>query len=289
MPSVVPSICSSSATSPPPTRPSGPSSVLPTVLTVTSSNAIPGVFSVRYASPTFGSAGMIMAAGPSLPAIQVPSLVTIAPSSKSATSSPKYQTDPSSAWAYRSYATSWMRPSRYAVYWETSVSIRWPCHSMILVSGSNVTSVLNGLPSTWPTISTESCLDTGNSGLVTLVGSEKVGMLRSTRLLLGATGISTGTGGWGITLDPPAVSVDAAERAPVAILPGLSSLFAVVSDPHACTIDRLANNTKTSTPRATGLMRLPSMFLLCNPFLFGHPSPGVSHVIADFGLHVLDS
>ena len=74
-------------------------------------------------------------------------------------------------------------------------------------------------------ISTESCLDTGNSGLVTLVGFEKVGMLRSTRLLLGATGISAGTGGWGIILDPPspAAEVDAAERAPVAILGGLSS------------------------------------------------------------------
>src|SRR5215217_5237080 len=182
-----------------------------------------------------------------------------------------------------------MRPSRYAVYWDTSVSICWPCHSMILVSGSNVTSVLNGLPSTWPTISTESCLETGNSGLVTLVESEKVGILRSTRSLWGATGISAGTGGWGITLDPPpAVSVDAAERAPVAILPGLSSLFAVVSDPHACTIDRLANNTKTATPSATGLMRLPPMFLLCNPFLFGHSSPGVSKVVADLGLHLLD-
>src|SRR5215208_4042494 len=179
-----------------------------------------------------------------------------------------------------------MRPSRYAVYWETSVSIRWPCHSTILVSGSNVTSVLNGLPSTWPTISTESCLDTGNSGLVMLVGSEKVGILRSTRSFWGATGISAGTGGWGIILDPPspAAAVDAGERAPVAILPGLSLLFAVVSDPHACTIDRLANNTKT----ATGLMRLPSMFLLCNPFLFGHWSPRVLHFVADFGLHVLD-
>src|SRR5215204_4500274 len=132
-----------------------------------------------------------------------------------------------------------MRPSRYAVYWETSVSIRWPCHSMILVSGSNVTSVLNGLLSTWPTISTESCLDTGNSGLVTLVGSEKVGILRSTRLLSGATGISSGTGGWGILLDPSSpAAVDAAERAPVAILPELSSFFAVVLDPHASTIDR---------------------------------------------------
>ena len=125
---------------------------------------------------------------------------------------------------------------------------------------------------------------------MTLVGSEKVGILRSTRLLLGATGISAGTGGWGIIFDPPspAAAVDAAERAPVAILPGLSSFFAVVSDPHASTIDRLANNTKTATPRATALMRLPPMFLLCNPFLFGHSSPGVSHVVADFGLRALD-
>src|SRR5918994_6224445 len=106
------------------------------------------------------------------------------------------------------------------MYWETSVSIRFPCHSMILVSGSNVTSVLNGLPSTWPTIRTESCLDTGNSGLVTLVGSEKFGILRSTRLLSGATGICSETGGWGIIFEPPspAAAVDAAERAPVAIL-----------------------------------------------------------------------
>jgi hypothetical protein len=36
-------------------------------------------------------------------------------------------------------------------------------------------------------------------------------------------------------------------------------------------------------------MRLPSMFLLCSPFLFGHWSPRVSHaVVADFGLRVLD-
>src|SRR5215216_6716374 len=106
-----------------------------------------------------------------------------------------------------------MRPSRYAVYWDTSVSICWPCHSMILVSGTNVTSVLNGLASTWPTISTESCLETGNSGLVTLVGSEKVGILRSTRALSGATGISPEMGGWGIFFDPPspAAAVDAAE------------------------------------------------------------------------------
>src|SRR5215204_3146214 len=130
---------------------------------------------------------------------------------------------------------------------------------MILLSGSNVTSVLRGLPSTWPTISTDPCLETENSGLVTLVGSEKFGTLRSTRSLWGATGISPGMTGWGIILDPPspAAAVEAAERAPVAVLPGLSSLFAVVSDPHACTIDRLANNTKTATPRATALKRFP--------------------------------
>src|SRR5919206_4538816 len=103
--------------------------------------------------------------------------------------------------------------------------------------------------------------------------------------------MSAGMGGWGIILDPPspAAAVDAAERAPVAILAGLSSLFAVVSDPHACTIDRHANNTKTAMPHATGLMRLPVMFLLCNPFLFGHSCPRVSHaVVADFGLRVLN-
>src|SRR5215210_9447494 len=147
-----------------------------------------------------------------------------------------------------------MRPSRYAVYWETSVSTRCPCHSMILVSGSNVTSVLNGLPSTWPTISTDSCFETGNSGLVTSVGSEKVGTLRSTRLSSGATGMSPGTTGWGIVLDPlsPASALDASEPASVAVLPELSSFFTVVSDAHASTTDRLANITITATPRATG-------------------------------------
>ena len=42
---------------------------------------------------------MIIAAGPSLPASHVPSVTTMAPSRKSNTSSPKYQTDPSSACA----------------------------------------------------------------------------------------------------------------------------------------------------------------------------------------------
>src|SRR5215212_823585 len=130
---------------------------------------------------------------------------------------------------------------------------------MILVSGSNVTSVRNGFPSTWPTISNDSCLETGNSGLVMLVGSEKVGIVISTRLLSGATGISPGMTGWGIILDPlfPGVVVDAVEPAPVAALPELSSFIALISDPHASTTDRLANTTITATPRATGLMRLP--------------------------------
>jgi hypothetical protein len=79
--------------------PSGPRSVWPTDVTVTSSNTKPGMFSGRYTSPTFGSAGMIIAAGPSFPAIQVPRVSAMTPSLKLYTSSPKYQTDPSSAWA----------------------------------------------------------------------------------------------------------------------------------------------------------------------------------------------
>ena len=66
---------------------------------MTSSNTKPGAFSVRYTSPTCGSPGMIIAAGPSLPALHVPSVTTMAPSMKSKTSSPKYQTEPSSACA----------------------------------------------------------------------------------------------------------------------------------------------------------------------------------------------
>src|SRR5215218_2425431 len=164
-----------------------------------------------------------------------------------------------------------MRPSGYAVYWETSVSTRWPCHSMILVSGSNVTSVRNGLPSTWPTIRTDLCLETGNSGLVTLVGSEKVGITRSTRSLSGATGISPGMTGWGIFFDllsPPAV-FDAGELASVAILPELLSFFVVVSDPHAFATHTLANTTIIARPRATDLVRLPPIMPPLQALPFG--------------------
>jgi len=55
------------------------------------------------------------------------------------------------------------------------------------VSGSSVTSVRNGCPSTWPSISTDSWLEIGNSGLVTFAGSERVGIARSTRRLSAAT------------------------------------------------------------------------------------------------------
>jgi hypothetical protein len=86
------------------------------------------------------------------------------------------------------------------MYWETSVSIRWPSHCTILVSGRSVTSVRNGLPSTWPRNRTDACFDTGKSGFVTSVGCEKVGTRRSTRWLAGATAMC-GTTGCGISRD----------------------------------------------------------------------------------------
>src|SRR5215475_13383031 len=79
--------------------------------------------------------------------------------------------------------------------------MRWPPHSMALVCGSSVTSVRNGLPSTRPTNNTEACRETGNSGLVTLVGFENFGTLRSTRLLSGATWTLSGKSGCGIAVD----------------------------------------------------------------------------------------
>ena len=56
-PRCVPSVCSSAAIIPPSTGPRGTATVLPTDATVTSSNTIPGAFSVRYTSPTFGVGG----------------------------------------------------------------------------------------------------------------------------------------------------------------------------------------------------------------------------------------
>jgi hypothetical protein len=61
------------------TGPVGPGTVWPTASTVTSSTTIPGAFSGRYAAPTAGAAGMIIAAGPSLSASQVPSVSATTP------------------------------------------------------------------------------------------------------------------------------------------------------------------------------------------------------------------
>ena len=87
------------ATIAPSTGPVGPGTVSPTALTVTCSKTMPGMFSVRYTSPTCGSPGMIMAGGPSTPARHVPSVSTGRPFLYVNASSPRYHTDPSSAWA----------------------------------------------------------------------------------------------------------------------------------------------------------------------------------------------
>lgn len=97
--SVSPSRWNSRTIRAPATGPNGPSTDWSVARTVTSSNAKPGTFSGRYTSPGDGSAGMIIAAGPSRPAIQEPSVSAIAPSAKLKTSSPKYHTEPSSACA----------------------------------------------------------------------------------------------------------------------------------------------------------------------------------------------
>jgi len=49
------------------------------VLIATSSKAIAGMFSARCTSPTWGSAGMIISGGPSLPASQLPRLLSLNP------------------------------------------------------------------------------------------------------------------------------------------------------------------------------------------------------------------
>lgn len=59
---------------------------------------------------------------------------------------------------------------------------------MILVSGSRVVSVWNGLPSTLPLKTTECRSLIGNSGLVISVGFENFGAAMSSRLLSGASG-----------------------------------------------------------------------------------------------------
>ena len=61
---------------------------------------------------------------------------------------------------------------------------------MILVSGSSVVSVRNGLPSTVPFRTTDARRLIGNRRFVTLVGFEKAGATRSTRRSSAATGSS---------------------------------------------------------------------------------------------------
>jgi hypothetical protein len=79
-----------------------------------------------------------------------------------------------------------MRPSRKAAYWETRVSIFLPFQVTVFVSGSSVVSDRKGLPSTWPSSTTEWRSLIGKSGLVIFVGLEKEGWSRSTRSLVGA-------------------------------------------------------------------------------------------------------
>src|SRR5215217_1168704 len=146
-----------------------------------------------------------------------------------------------------------MRPSRYAVYCETSVSTRWSCHSMILVSGSSVTSVRNALPSTRPSIRTDSCFEAGNSGLVTLVGSENDGLARSTRLPSGAQPVLL----W--VPHPRVVELGDAAVDVVALAgPGvLSSAAVVVSTPHAATTVRPAASASAGTPHVRRIAYFP--------------------------------
>src|SRR5918999_2256983 len=62
-----------------------------------------------------------------------------------------------------------------------AASTRWPFHSMVLVSGSSVTSIRSDSPASSPSWMTWSTWPIGNSGFVMEVGSENVGWPRSTR------------------------------------------------------------------------------------------------------------
>jgi hypothetical protein len=98
-PSRVPSTCSSLTSSAPLMFPLGPATFSSTFSTRTSLNTTSGTFSGRYTSPGCGSAGMIIAAGVLSSTSQVPEVSATLPSSKAEKSSPKYHTEPSSAWA----------------------------------------------------------------------------------------------------------------------------------------------------------------------------------------------
>ena len=95
---------------------------------------------------------------------------------------------PASSCAYQSRATSWRRPPTNATYCDSNASTGSPFTVIVTVSGSSVVSVRKSSPSTLPS-STALCRSAiGNQGLSTAVGSENVGVSRSTRADSGATG-----------------------------------------------------------------------------------------------------
>src|SRR4249919_66303 len=113
-----------------------------------------------------------------------------------------------------------------------------------------------------PSIRTESCSETGKSGLVTFVGSENVGIARSTRSLSGATGILAGTVGCGIvvTVGPLGV-VDPPEVEPVAFEPeGDAALLLPVHAPatNATETIRTSRRGRSDRSRRATSPRSPS-------------------------------
>src|SRR4051794_28265826 len=85
------------------------------------------------------------------------------------------------------------------MYWETRTGILRSAQTTVRVPGRSVVSVRNGWPSTWPRRTAERRRLIGKSGLVTSVGFENAGSVRSTRLLSGAqprpVKVPHGTGG----------------------------------------------------------------------------------------------
>jgi hypothetical protein len=117
---------------------------------------------------------MIICAGPSLPASQVPSFVTMVPCSMSATS--RRSTRPSRrrpARRGRRPPLGCVRRVRRVLRKQRLDRLSTPRdHPGI---GQKRDLVRKGRSSTCPTNTTARCLGTGNSGLVTLVGCENVG------------------------------------------------------------------------------------------------------------------
>src|SRR3990172_12467904 len=84
---------------------------------------------------------------------------------------------------------------------------------MIRGSGRTVTSVRNGFPSTLPTRSTDAWLETGKSGFVMVVGSEKTGPAGSPRADCGA--IARPSGGTGCSIWAAGVALGATGAGPI--------------------------------------------------------------------------